>query len=92
MLQPNGDVSQDDVNQTILCESSIECIDHMGSVPLERWYDGQWNRWRRCTWSEGRMRCENGHKFYYDRRVDRCPACEGAGGFYVPAEETASVA
>lgn len=92
-LQPDGEVTQDDVSQTILCESSIECIDHPapGAV-LERWFDGRWTRWRHCDYSTERgYRCLEGSLWYYDHRIDQCPACGGAGGFNDPVEEVAHV-
>lgn len=89
MLEPNGDVTQDDVSQTVLCESSIECLDHPGSAPLERWFGGAWTRWRACEWKapdDRAIKCENGTQMYLGRRIGTCPECKGAGGVNVPLE------
>jgi len=89
-LLPDGEVTQDDVTQTDLCVSSIDCEEHPApSSRLERWIGGRWTYWRRCDWREGAGRCEDGAAMYYERQVGSCPACGGRGGFDVPIEVVA---
>lgn len=90
-LLPNGDVSQDEVDQTELAEDSIDCHEHPSpGGGLERFLGGCWHRWQNCEWrsDDGYYYCQWGRKTYRlgDQKRGPCPACEGAGGEWVPIE------
>lgn len=62
------------IEDTDLCEETIECPDHVGAV-IEKLIAGVWCRWEPCT-AEG---CQRGRVKRWGSEYD-CSDCKGRGG------------
>lgn len=96
-LLPDGSVVESDSEQDYTITASIECSVHLmpgeGSG-LERWVDGAWCRWVPCEWKQldGAHEptvCKDGERHRYGKSNGwACPSCEGAGGAWMPIDQT----